>query len=182
MNTKGGHIFKFATKLKNCVSTIKAANNIGYLHSSELAREITSKMSPSMVHLYNRFIHQENNYKKMPSLILLSKFLFLEAEMACRDGTSDIFIKPVQQSVIKSKLGTYRGRQANPYNSNKTDQRKRHYTFSTVGDSQDQDTEEKRQEASENDAVVNSCNYCSSIEHRTNKCEGLAQISPDKQL
>lgn len=110
IDTKYGDIVKFATKVKNCFSAIKAANNIGCLHSPELTREIMSKVSLSMVHLYNRFMYQENNHNE-PSLILLSKFLFLEAEMACRAGTNDTFTEPVQQPVNESKPGTSRGRQ-----------------------------------------------------------------------
>lgn len=84
-----GYLIVFATKIRNCVAALKAANHTGYLHSPELQKEIIQKMPYAMVYNYNRYIDSQGAANE-PALITLSKFTFYEAEIACKAGTSDL--------------------------------------------------------------------------------------------
>ncbi|XP_076638806.1 uncharacterized protein LOC143350669 [Colletes latitarsis] len=91
----GGNLVTFATTVKNCVAALQAVNHIGYLQSPDLNSEILRKLPMNMIYQYNRFLN-ENNEGNEPKLVVLAKFLFFEAEIACKAGTSNLITPNVR--------------------------------------------------------------------------------------
>lgn len=60
--------------------------NENFLHSRELVREIVSKLPAAIVYSYNHYVNTVP--RDQPRLETISRFLYSEAEMACRAGTS----------------------------------------------------------------------------------------------
>lgn len=81
-----GDLVVFATRVRNCVSALEAAHHIGYLHSPDLVKEITQKLCYAMAYNYNRYLNEKGEPGE-PALVTLSRFLFYEAEIACKAGT-----------------------------------------------------------------------------------------------
>lgn len=76
----------FATKVRNAVAAMEAVNHTGYLHSPELSQDIVDKMPSAMVYHFNHYF--KDRVENEPRLVSLAKFLYAEAEMACKAGTS----------------------------------------------------------------------------------------------
>lgn len=87
INSNNIDLVTFAVRVENCVAAMQALNQVGYLHSPELLRNVLEKMSSVMIYNYNRFV-AEHTDSSGPKLIMLSKYLMHEAEMACKAGTN----------------------------------------------------------------------------------------------
>lgn len=86
MYTAKTDIVSFVTKVRNCVSAMQCLKQTGHLHNPDLLKEIIAKMPPALIYEYNRFVNA--NPSNEPRLLILSEFLYREAEMACVAGTS----------------------------------------------------------------------------------------------
>ena len=92
-------LVKFASKLKDSVTAIKALGSIGQLHSPELTKDILIKISTSMLHDYARYAAAEGDDKA--ELEKISNFMFKEFKFKA--------IKEVKQiEQIKSKFFRYK--------------------------------------------------------------------------
>lgn len=135
-------ILTLATKVKNGVAAIIALEHTGYLHSPELVREILSKIPAAMIYHYNRYV----SYRpaEEPRLVTLAEFLYSEAELACRAGTTQL-----QPTTSQSNdRGSYQSR-----NTSKS-------VFNAIEESVESLTEEKE-----------NCTHCGSQEHFIVECE-----------
>lgn len=164
----------FATTVKNCVAALVAVNHIGYLHSPELIRGITLKMSSAMVYNYNRYLNERND-PAQPALVTLSDFLFFEAEIACKAGVLED---------VASLSQPKRGREPSPNRDHRfkraRDQhhgvltsnlrsRERVYTATTGH-------EREGPHVGRPDKKGN-CGYCKSISHSVVGCDQFARIA-----
>lgn len=101
-------IVTLATKVKNAVAAMEAISHIGYLHSPDLALEIIGKMSSAMIYNYNHYL-SENAAVEEPRMTTIARFLYKEAELACKAGTVRITTnqdKPDDNRQSKTKGGS----------------------------------------------------------------------------
>lgn len=96
--------------MKNVVAVLQATQHIGYLHSPELISEITQKMSATMINNYNRYLHEKGRPEE-PALVTFSKFLYFEAEIACKAGILEPFpsTSQLKRSNNKQEMDKNRG-------------------------------------------------------------------------
>lgn len=155
-----GDLVPFATRVKNCVAALEAANHIGYLHSHDLMEEITQKIPYAMVYNYNRYLNDQRNSNE-PVLVTLSNFLFFEAEIACRAGT------------FNSNTGSSQKRRDRYTSANKRPSATQG-TFHTFNNDTDSETPTKKKKKE-------NCAYCDQDSHVTTKCEQYLNLSvPDR--
>lgn len=166
-----GELIVFATKVRNCVAALEAANHTGYLHSPELQREITKKMPYAMVYNYNRYLHEQGT-KNEPALVTLSKFIFYEAELACKAGTFEPTSNPPwkrENSQNKNRNSTTQ--QDNTRNNKRAYKRPWEQVHTTSEKNEDSPLEPKRNKSNKN------CTYCDQQSHSIESCEKFGKIS-----
>lgn len=105
----GIEFVKFAITVKNVVAALEATKHVGYLHSPELMREITQKISAGMIYNFNKYLHEKGNSED-PALVTLSKFLFFEAEIACKAGILEPLPSTSQPKRLNNKQEPDRSR------------------------------------------------------------------------
>lgn len=165
-------LITFATKIKNCVAALEAASHIGYLHSHELIREITQKLPYAMIYNYNRYLN-DNGKPNEPALITLSKFLFFEAEIACKAGTFDRSWNTQQKKRESGGQQKDRnlGQRQEENRGNKRPWQQRERTHATTEKTESGSPAKKKKNDEE------SCSLCDTKSHSIVNCERFINLS-----
>lgn len=163
----------FATTVRNVVAALEATNHVGYLHSPELVREITQKMSAGMIHDYNKYLHT-NGSPDEPALVTLSKFLFFEAEIACQAGTLEPTPSTTQPK--KDKPEATKNRENNRKFGNHRDTSRTKFTgvekvYATTIEGGDGPSDAKKQKRN------TYCGYCESDTHDIGDCNKYHKLT-----
>lgn len=157
----GKDLITFATIVKNCVAALEAANHIGYLHSPELIKEITNKMSSTLVLNYTRYANERNAHNQ-PALITLSNFLFFEAELACKAG----IVESTSSADRHSKHEHKSEKDSHHRSSHKDQQRSSERVYVTRDRREGKDAKGETK-----------CGYCKSTSHLVTGCEKFKRLS-----
>lgn len=160
----GTEFVTFATTVKNVVAALEATNHIGYLHSPELMKEVTQRMSTSMIYNFNRYSHKHGSPSE-PVLVTFSKFLFFEAEIACKAGTLNS-TSTKQQRDNKSETDKDHGSRKRQQSKYGNAQR----VHAVVLQGGDKEPESKKSRKNDD------CRYCNSGSHRAGNCEELKKL------
>ncbi|XP_047992723.1 uncharacterized protein LOC125231325 [Leguminivora glycinivorella] len=147
---------KFACKVRNCVSTIKALKKPEHLHNMELLRTLKQKIP----HLKTRWLSYalEHEHQTEPELVKLSEFLKKEAQTTSKywmHETTRTAIKPMQQH-------------------------KTHYAISEDSDS-DPEPELCYASSQPKAPLEMLCLYCNSKTHLLKNCEQFLRLSIDER-
>lgn len=171
-----GDLIVFATKVRNCVAALEAVNHTGYLHSPDLQREIIQKIPYAMVYNYNRYLDSQQE-TTVPALVTLSKFLFYEAEIACKAGTFDTSAATSQQKRDNTKS---KDRNQNFQTGNNRNNRKSSYRpwerVGAINQNEEIDSLESKKAK-----LDKTCSFCDQQSHHLDDCKSFKETAiPDR--
>ncbi|XP_076656372.1 uncharacterized protein LOC143361016 [Halictus rubicundus] len=164
IGTRGMDLPTLAAKVRNCVVSMQSVNHLGYLHSPELINNIIQKMSSAMIYNYNRFANMRPTDE--PRLVGLSTFLTMEAEMACKAGTSGVTVTSGNARKDDSR-GKGRG------TNERRERTSRVYAAAKGKDSNDKQPRSKYSGLK--------CSFCNHREHRPVDCEKFQTANVDQR-
>lgn len=100
LNQSQTDLVSFATNVRNGTAAIETLNHVGYLYNPDLAREIVAKLPSAMIYRYNDYVAR---YPDAPCVKRVADFLYQEATIANRAGTSRLSYQPRRETTDRSK-------------------------------------------------------------------------------